>query len=155
ILTVLDELDVYARRRRNELRAPFGVRLVPSGAPENRSPSYFIYLTALAPATRKILPTLLDLRLPFEAFLRDADRKLKDTVRRCGGLVYDEPPPLELMLRRHHAVIHHGGIGTSQTALAMGRPQVLVPRHFEQTLTAAKLEALSVGKWLRAPYRLA
>jgi rhamnosyltransferase subunit B len=155
ILTVLEELDVYAQCRRGELRAPFGVRPIALGAPDKRSPSYFIYLTALAPATRKVLQALLDLRLPFEAFLRDADRNLKDTIRRCGGFVYDEPPELELMLRRHHAIIHHGGIGTSQAALAMGRPQVVIPRHFEQSLTAVKLKSLSVAAGVGAPHRLA
>jgi UDP:flavonoid glycosyltransferase YjiC (YdhE family) len=144
VITVVKELDVYAQRRCRELHAPFGI--VPAqGVPANRSPSCFVYLTTRAPATRKVLQALLELGIPFEAFLRDADPKLKNVVRERGGFVHDSPPSIEAMLHRHHAIIHHGGIGTSQTALAAGRPQVLVPRHFEQTLTAARLRALSVG----------
>lgn len=153
ILTVVEELDIYARYRKGELCAPQGLFRM-TCPPKYSQESFFVYLTAHSPATRKVLQVLVDRGAPFEAFLRDAGTELKNLVRRAGGRVHDAPPPVEGILRRHHAIIHHGGIGTSQTALAMGRPQILLPRHFEQTLTAERLAALKVGLGIGPPYRL-
>ena len=42
-------------------------------------------------------------------------------------------------------MVHHGGIGTTEVALGIGRPQLLLPRHQEQSLTARSLEALGLA----------
>jgi len=43
------------------------------------------------------------------------------------------------------AVLHHGGAGVTQAALAVGRPQVILPEYLEQELTGQALERLGVG----------
>src|SRR5262249_8381472 len=43
---------------------------------------------------------------------------------------------------RSSIMVHHGGIGTIEACLALGRPQVLVPRHLEQSLNCATLSVL-------------
>lgn len=48
------------------------------------------------------------------------------------------------------AVIHHGGIGTSATALAQGCPQLVVPFAHDQFDNAKRLERLGVGKMCNA-----
>jgi UDP:flavonoid glycosyltransferase YjiC (YdhE family) len=98
---------------------------------------------------------MLDLGIVAEAFVRDADARLNESLRRGGIAVHETPPSMQFMLQRHHLVIHHGGIGTAQTALALGRPQLLVPRHFEQTLTAHRLVQLGVGAAIPQRARMA
>jgi len=46
------------------------------------------------------------------------------------------------------AVLHHGGAGVTQAALAVGRPQVILPQYLEQELTGQALERLGVGRRL-------
>lgn len=48
------------------------------------------------------------------------------------------------------AIIHHGGVGTSQEALASGKPQLVVPHGFDQPDNAARLARLGVARVLPA-----
>jgi hypothetical protein len=47
--------------------------------------------------------------------------------------------------------IHHGGLTTSIGCLLAGIPQLLLPRHLEQQLTAFALQNLGVAEMLTAP----
>jgi UDP:flavonoid glycosyltransferase YjiC (YdhE family) len=42
-------------------------------------------------------------------------------------------------------VIHHGGVGTCETLLGLGRPQFIFPRHVEQRLNAKILVASGIA----------
>ena len=50
---------------------------------------------------------------------------------------------------RYPLIIHHGGIGTTELALAVGRPQLLLPRHLEQNLTGRALKDIGVALVLK------
>ena len=69
--------------------------------------------------------------------------------------IHDEPPPLARMLEHAAVMIHHGGLNTTETALAAGRPQLLLPIHLEHNLTARAVESLGVGRSLAGRYRAA
>jgi rhamnosyltransferase subunit B len=56
--------------------------------------------------------------------------------------------PLERLLRRAAAIVHHGGIGTTAQALAAGVPQLPVPMSFDQPDNAHRVERLGVGRAL-------
>ena len=49
------------------------------------------------------------------------------------------------MLKQASLIVHHGGIGTTEAALASGRPQLLLTRHLEQNLTGGALTKMGVG----------
>lgn len=53
--------------------------------------------------------------------------------------------PFDLLSRRAAAFVHHGGIGTSATVLAAGKPQLVVPFAFDQPDNAARLRRLGVA----------
>lgn len=42
------------------------------------------------------------------------------------------------------------GVGTSEMALCLGRPQILLPRHLEQTLNASALQRAGIARLIRA-----
>jgi UDP:flavonoid glycosyltransferase YjiC (YdhE family) len=46
-------------------------------------------------------------------------------------------------------IIHHGGLGTTETAMALGRPQILVPRHGEQYMNAHNLGRLGIAAQMK------
>lgn len=53
--------------------------------------------------------------------------------------------PFDLLSCLAAAFVHHGGIGTSATVLAAGKPQLIVPFAFDQPDNAARLRRLGVS----------
>lgn len=51
----------------------------------------------------------------------------------------------EQLLPRVAATVHHGGAGTTHAAARAGRPQVVVPEHFDQHYFAHRVRALGIG----------
>lgn len=57
--------------------------------------------------------------------------------------------PLEKLLPRVAAMVHHGGIGTTGQLLTAGVPQLVVPMSFDQPDNAYRVECLGVGRSIR------
>lgn len=57
--------------------------------------------------------------------------------------------PLQSLLPKVAAIVHHGGIGTTAKALAAGVPQLIIPWSWDQPDNAARLERLGVGESLK------
>ena len=53
--------------------------------------------------------------------------------------------PLDLLLRRSAAFVHHGGIGSTSQAMLAGIPQVLMPLAHDQFDNANRVKRLSLG----------
>jgi UDP:flavonoid glycosyltransferase YjiC (YdhE family) len=66
------------------------------------------------------------------------------------GVVAVEYAPHGALFSRAAAVIHHGGIGTTQEALRAGCPELVVPHGFDQPDNAARIVRLGVGDVLAA-----
>lgn len=153
VVCTYPESDIFAASRLAPALGPIEAQPKPlAPAPER---SVFVYLAADYPHTAKLLQVICDLRLPAAAFVRDAPGPLKTALRGAGLRVHDHPPPLPEALAAASLVVHHGGIGTIETCLAAGRPQVLLPRHFEQTLNAAALTSLGVARVIPGGFTLA
>ncbi|MES1157363.1 MAG: glycosyltransferase [Alphaproteobacteria bacterium] len=60
--------------------------------------------------------------------------------------VADGYVPHVRLFPRAHAVIHHGGIGTTAQALRAGRPQLVVPFSADQPDNALRLGRMGVGR---------
>ena len=56
--------------------------------------------------------------------------------------------PLERILPRALAVVHHGGIGTAAIAMRYGIPKLMVPRVFMQPSNVEWLKKLGIGAYL-------
>lgn len=139
----LPELDPYRAERREKVLGPF--ETPPPPAPLPRKPGFFAYIASDFREIKKSAQGLADIRLPGEIYIRRAPAALKRSLRKRGHYVYDAPAPILDVLKNASAIIHHGGIGTTEMAVGVGRPQVLLPRHMEQELTARALEELGVG----------
>jgi UDP:flavonoid glycosyltransferase YjiC (YdhE family) len=137
------ELDPYRAVRREPTIPPL-TDLPPPLAPA-RAPRFFAYLAADAGGLPKLLSALAKSGVPGGIFLRSPPQKLRDAIRKTAIALYDEPQPLARVLAEATLVIHHGGAGTSEAALAAGRPQIIFSRHLEQAMTARALNALGVG----------
>ena len=109
----------------------------------------FAYLAADYVGTAAVLEGLAASGRASEVYLRNADASLRGRWRRRGLIVHDQPQPLAAAAGRAAIVVHHGGVNTTEAVLALGRPQLFVPRHVEQSLNANMAMALGTGVALR------
>ena len=131
----LPELDRYAEHRGTPALGP----LAPLPAPvtdETPAVDYFGYLSLGYRFTERVLEALAGSGRTGSLYLRDGTAKQLDQWRARGLVVHDAPQDMREMARRARVIIHHGGLGTVEAAMALGRPQMLVPRHLEQTVNA-------------------
>ena len=57
--------------------------------------------------------------------------------------------PLQQLLPKCAAVVHHGGIGTVATALSTGTPQLVIPHAWDQLDNARRVIQLGAGEMLK------
>ena len=115
--------------------------------------SFFAYLSAANHRVDLILPELAAAGSQGAAYVRHASPHLVAAARKAGITMHDEPPPLKEALTKAAVLIHHGGLNSTEIALAAGRPQLTLPNHLEHDLTAKALEDLGVGRSLKRPHR--
>jgi len=143
----LPELDPWRR-----LRSVPAVGPIPGlPAPVRSEPvdDYFAYLSDSFRFTERVLEGLLASGRSGSVFLRDATAARRAEWRRRGLTMWDEPQDVIRMAERAAVIVHHGGIGLVEQGLGLGRPQLLVPRHFEQFRNADGIGRLGCGVALR------
>lgn len=69
---------------------------------------------------------------------------LPDEILHCSYV------PLDLLLKRSAAFVHHGGVGSASQAMLAGIPQVLMPLAHDQFDNAARIKALKLGNSISA-----
>jgi rhamnosyltransferase subunit B len=67
-------------------------------------------------------------------------------VATSGDILVAPWAPHSELFHRAAAIVHQGGAGTSHTALAAGRPMLVVPFAYDQPDNAARLERLGVAR---------
>ncbi len=146
LICTLPELDLYGRFRQEPAIGPIVGLLEPAPMPEN--PRFFAYLHANRREMKDVLSSIAQSGVKGAFHLSGGPPKLNDRLRKAGFDVYDSPPPLSDVLPSVSVIVHHGGQGTTAAALSCGRPQILMPRHFEQTLLARAMVRLGVAAFL-------
>jgi UDP:flavonoid glycosyltransferase YjiC (YdhE family) len=116
-----------------------------------QQPRVFAYLSNKHPMLPAIVGGLGRLNRPTGLFCRDLKPELRAYAEDFGVRVYDEPQDLAALLPKVSLVVHHGGLGMSQTALMEGRPQLVLPYQYEQRLNADPLLAASVARRVHCP----
>lgn len=100
---------------------------------------YFAYLSAHHRQIDVLVKGLAESRREGLIFIRDAAPEFKDHMRRLNLNVVDQPQNMSEMIETSSVIIHHGGIGTSEAVLVGGRPQMIAPRHVEQSMNMSSL----------------
>ncbi|HXV25323.1 MAG TPA: nucleotide disphospho-sugar-binding domain-containing protein [Alphaproteobacteria bacterium] len=151
----LPELDPWSRQRREGL-AGLWEPVAPSELPDR--PRLFAYLSPQAPGFAVAVDALRRAGIASEAFIPGCPSDLEPILAASAVTLKREPPPLAEAIEGASLILHHGGIDTAQTALALGRPQLLLPRYLDQRLSAEALQSLGTGLLLsraQPPERLA
>lgn len=145
-------LDPYAPHRRVAALGPMAPS-PPQRARPTGAPSWFAYVAADSPMAESLLDGLLATTTRGAAFIRKASVELVAKFAARGHLLHRSVPPLEEVLATASVIIHHGGINTAETALAMGVPQMIVSRHLEQHLTGAAVAQIGAGRAVRGRFQ--
>jgi hypothetical protein len=141
---VVPEVDVYRAERPSP--AAGALEGLPERLPPAEGPaSLFFYLPGHYGYTPRVLEAIAASGMPAEGYLYPEPPGLRARFEPRGIRLHDRPVPLAEALARATALVHHGGIGTTEQALALGRPQLLVPATLEQSLNARSVVALGVG----------
>jgi len=153
LVITLPELDPFPGIRATRPIGPI------SGTPDPVSDTpeldYFGYFSAGFKHTGTVLKGFARSGLSGSVYVRDALPAYREALRREGLLVHEEPQDMTAMARKAAVIAHHGGVGTSETVLALGRPQLLLPRHTEQWMNAASLGRTGVAIAIRSNDKLA
>lgn len=72
-------------------------------------------------------------------------KRIKSATKQDDILYLEDPVPFDWLFQRMAAIVHHGGSGTTGTALASGRPQVICPFALDQPFFAARMHAVGVA----------
>ena len=142
-VVTFSELDPYAALRVGNNLGP--LQRVPEPALDEPESDWFAYLSLAHPGTDLAIDVLARHSGTGSLYLRDASETDLQRVRARGLAVHDRPQDLATAVGAAGIVIHHGGVGTSEIALALGRPHLLVPRHLEQRMNAHALGTLGVA----------
>jgi len=153
VVCTYPETDIYADLRVEPASGPLDKSLSPLGPPSSQAA--FAYLDMHFAPTAKLIEILAGCGFPVEMFVRDLSDRAKGALRETNVRVHETPPSLAEVAERSRLIVHHGGIGTAEIALALGRPQFLLPKHLEQSLNAASLRRLGTATRLKSDFSLA
>jgi hypothetical protein len=143
VVCTFPELDVYSEQRLTPATGPVTKDLQPLSPPKHKA--IFAYLESECHFIRDLVLLLLKSHLTLEVFIRNCSERQRQVLRNAGVTVHDRPPALSQVLNRASVIMHHGGIGTAETCLALGRPQVVAPLHLEHMANAKKLLQLGAA----------
>jgi rhamnosyltransferase subunit B len=139
----LPELDPYKSVRAEPALGP--VQKLPAPRPLHESAPVFGYLNGDDPRTAHNLESLAKASVPCGLYVRQCPPDWAQLVAGSTVQLYPSPQKMPDAVANASAIMHHGGLSTTETALALGRPQFLFPRNLEQGLTAVAVEKLGCG----------
>ena len=115
---------------------------LPSADRRTERDGYFAYLSAEAKGIHQALSGLAESGERGEIYLRSASSEILEEASRLKLIVHTQPQDLPKAAAKARFLVHHGGLGTAEIGLALGRPQLLIPRHQEQAANAFQLRKL-------------
>lgn len=145
-IITLPQLDCFGRIRPVPAVGPLAS--LPKPVEDTPTADYFAYLSVTAKGIDKFLKALSVSGLKGSLFLRGSTQKQRQQLTTENLTVHEGPQDMAQMAAMSRLLIHHGGVGTCETLLGLGRPQLILPRHVEQRLNARVLVQDRIAKSL-------
>lgn len=135
------ELDPYAVWRREPLLAP----LVPTDPMAGAGEELFVYMPETVAPDAPLWAGLEQARLPVRLFVPKLSDSACAQLASRGFAVESTPLPFARIAAGSRMLIHHGGHGSTVSALLAGLPQVVCHYDLEKALNAAAVTRIAVG----------
>jgi hypothetical protein len=115
----------------------------------------FIYFSSTEFDEPEVVQAFCDLPLPRRAYLPNASPADKAKLAESGVILEETPVSAQDMARRSKLFVHAGQPGTITTSAMIGRPQIGLPQHLEQTFHARRAGQQGILELLERPNRTA
>ena len=115
----------------------------------------FVYFSTKELNEPEIVQALCDLPLPRRGFFPAADDAMKQRLAASGVIVENGPVPIDLLAARSALFLNSAQGGVINMCSVLGRPQVGLPQHLEQTFNARRAAQQGVMELLERPNRKA
>jgi hypothetical protein len=139
----LPQLDPYGPVRGHKADGP--LEPLPAPAPAPAEPHVFVYSGVEHTSVKPLIDGLGLAGLPATIYLRGASPQILRRLERPGMRFLEAAPPLADILPRCSMAVHYAGLGTTTACLAIGRPQLALPRQMERRMAAGAIRKLGVG----------
>ncbi len=115
--------------------------------PDGQGKRIFVYVKRTLPQLDTLIDYLAATPHRIVAFIPDLEEPRRARLAARRRVVAERPVRLDLLMRQCDLIICHGG-EIAAGALLRGVPQLVFPTHYEQYLTARRLEQVGSGVWL-------
>ena len=116
--------------------------------PRGNGRRVIVYVKRALPQLDALIDYLARSTLRVLAYIPELEETRRARLAAAHVVVTDRPMRLDGPIRDCELVISHGGEGMSGGAVTHGVPQIVTPSHYEQYLTARRVEQLGVGAWV-------
>lgn len=139
--------DPYLQARAQPVLAPYCPDL---RFPMNTSDrcETVIYLHERAQFMDDLLEAVGQLPGPVRLYIPALEPISRTKLEDAGVLIESKMMPLETIAAKARCLVHHGGVTLTAAALALGIPQVILARFYENTLAGQFIAGRSLGVWM-------
>lgn len=140
--------DPYAYLRREPILAPYCPDLPARIDLESRKET-IVYLHEGAQLIDDLMKAVGSLPPPVRLYIPALNDARRAEFERAGLQVETRMMPLERIAANARCLVHHGGVTLSAVALALGIPQIILARFYENGLAGQFVAERKLGTWLR------
>lgn len=139
------ELDNYAAYRNQPAIGPVARPQQPVFIKRDmpKDPKAFLYLAAPTKDFETILKSIDNANIACDIFVRNQESIIVEYYKNIT--FHKEPQPLDSLLNERAVLVHHAGMATTNQALAIGIPQLVLPTQLEQQATATSIIEAKCG----------
>jgi rhamnosyltransferase subunit B len=140
--------DPYLHARTQPVLAPYCSDL-PLPIDTRERCEIVVYLHERMQFMDDLIDAIVRLPSPVRLYIPALEPIRRMKLEEAGVLIESHMMPLETIAAKAGCLVHHGGVTLTAVALALGIPQVILARFYENGLAGHFVAERSLGAWMR------